>query len=87
MFKILIAEDENNLRKVLSSTLSKEGYEVIGAENGQIAFDKFCKEKIRSCYNRCDDAGYGRKQTDRKNPFRYAQYSNSDAYSSWNIRW
>lgn len=46
MFKILIAEDENNLRKVLISTLGKEGYEVTAAENGQIAFDKFCEEKF-----------------------------------------
>lgn len=46
MFKILVAEDENNLRKVLSSTLRKEGYNVIVAENGQLAFDKFCEEKF-----------------------------------------
>lgn len=46
MFKILIAEDESNLRKVLSSTLIKEGYAVTAAENGQTAFDKFCKDKF-----------------------------------------
>lgn len=46
MFRILIAEDENNLRKVLSSTLGKEGYAVTAAENGQIAFDTFCEERF-----------------------------------------
>ena len=46
MFKILLVEDEYNLQKVLSSTLAKEGYEVAVAENGQIAFDKFCEEKF-----------------------------------------
>lgn len=46
MFKILLAEDEKNLRNVLTSTLGKEGYSVTNAENGQIAFDKFCREKF-----------------------------------------
>ena len=46
MFKILLAEDEKNLRNVLTSTLGKEGYSVTSTENGQIAFDKFCEEKF-----------------------------------------
>lgn len=46
MFKILLAEDEKNLRNVLTSTLGKEGYFVTPTENGQIAFDKFCEEKF-----------------------------------------
>ena len=46
MFKILLAEDEKNLRNVLTSTLGKEGYSVTPTENGQIAFDKFCEEKF-----------------------------------------
>lgn len=46
MFRILLAEDERDLRNVLSSTLGKEGYSVTAAENGQIAFDKFCEEKF-----------------------------------------
>lgn len=46
MFKILLAEDEKNLRNVLASTLTKEGYRVITAENGRLAFDKFCEEKF-----------------------------------------
>ncbi|MGN1450926.1 MAG: response regulator transcription factor [Eubacteriales bacterium] len=46
MFKILVAEDENNLRKILISTLCKEGYEAVAAENGRIALDRFCEEKF-----------------------------------------
>jgi PleD family two-component response regulator len=38
--RILVAEDELNLRQVLSLQLSIAGYEVIEAENGQIALDK-----------------------------------------------
>lgn len=46
MFKILLAEDERNLRNVLTSTLGKEGYSVAAVENGQIALNRFCEEKF-----------------------------------------
>lgn len=46
MFKILLAEDEKNLRNILTSTLVKEGYSVCAAENGSIAFDCFCEERF-----------------------------------------
>lgn len=46
MFQILIAEDDNNLRNIVASTLRKEGYSVTGAENGQIALDKFYESKF-----------------------------------------
>lgn len=46
MFRILLAEDEKNLRNVLASTLTKEGYCVIAVPNGRLAFDKFCEEKF-----------------------------------------
>ncbi|MGN0655239.1 MAG: response regulator transcription factor [Ruminiclostridium sp.] len=46
MFKILVAEDERNLRNILCSTLNKEGYSVVTYENGQTAFDQFCEEKF-----------------------------------------
>ena len=38
--RILVAEDELNLRQVLSLQLTIAGYEVIEAENGQIALEK-----------------------------------------------
>ena len=38
--RILIAEDETNLRQVLTLQLQVAGYEVIDAENGQMALDK-----------------------------------------------
>ncbi|MBE5730982.1 MAG: response regulator transcription factor [Clostridiales bacterium] len=38
MFKILLAEDEINLNKILSSRLKKEGYEVYSAFDGQEAY-------------------------------------------------
>ena len=46
MFKILVAEDDNNLRNILIATLRKEGYSVIAAANGQAAYDEFCNDKI-----------------------------------------
>lgn len=46
MFKVLIAEDDNNLRNILVATLQKEGYSVISSDNGQSAYDEFCNDKI-----------------------------------------
>ena len=46
MFKILIAEDDDNLRNILEITLSKEGYSVVAVVNGQLAYDEFCNSKI-----------------------------------------
>lgn len=45
MFKILLAEDERNLRNVLTATLEKEGYEVTAVEDGSVAYDTFCLGK------------------------------------------
>lgn len=42
--KILLAEDENNIRKLIASYLVKEGFTVVEASNGQEAVDKFNNE-------------------------------------------
>ncbi|MBF0257368.1 MAG: response regulator [Desulfamplus sp.] len=39
---ILLADDEEDIRDVVSITLSDLGYDVVTAENGQTAFDMFC---------------------------------------------
>lgn len=41
MPKVLVVEDEQSLREPLVFMLKKEGYEVIEAENGQVAIEKF----------------------------------------------
>lgn len=46
MFRILIAEDDKNLRNILSATLNRENYTVVAAENGKTALDLFCGEKF-----------------------------------------
>ena len=38
--KILVVDDDPNIREVLSVLLSSEGYEVEEAENGKIAIEK-----------------------------------------------
>lgn len=43
--KILIAEDEKDLRMLLADQLSSVGYTVIGAENGAEALRLYDKEK------------------------------------------
>jgi two-component system response regulator RegX3 len=41
MPKVLVVEDEQSLREPLVFMLQKEGYEVVEAENGQVAIEKF----------------------------------------------
>lgn len=43
--KILIAEDDNYIRRGLTDVLSNEGYEILEAENGQQALDLFNQQK------------------------------------------
>jgi two-component system response regulator RegX3 len=44
MTKVLVVEDEQSLREPLVFMLEKEGYDVIEAENGEIAIQKFQAE-------------------------------------------
>ncbi len=37
--QVLIADDESNLRRVLSAQLSRDGFEVVAVEDGQAAID------------------------------------------------
>lgn len=39
MFNILVCEDEKNIRKLMYEYLSRDGYNVFEAENGQVALD------------------------------------------------
>ena len=40
MFKVLIVEDDRDLRQLFSRVLTKNGYSVVGASNGQEALDE-----------------------------------------------
>ena len=44
MFKILIAEDDQELRQLFIHVLSKNGYEVTGVDNGKKALDALCAD-------------------------------------------
>jgi DNA-binding response OmpR family regulator len=44
--KILVVDDESSIREALSKVLRAEDYEVVSAENGQEAIEKFGAEKI-----------------------------------------
>lgn len=43
--KILIVEDDTNIRQGLVEALSREGYALIAAENGQVALEMYRQEK------------------------------------------
>lgn len=46
MFKILLAEDEDNLNNILTSQLKKEGYNVFSAKDGEQAYEILLAENI-----------------------------------------
>ena len=46
MFKVLIVEDDKNIRKLMEIRLASEGYSVITAENGLVALDKVAENSI-----------------------------------------
>lgn len=46
MAKVLVVEDEQSLREPLVFMLEKEGYEVVEAENGEVALAKFETENV-----------------------------------------
>lgn len=47
--KILFAEDDVNLGKVLTTYLTSKGYEVSHATNGEIAYEMFCTNTFDIC--------------------------------------
>lgn len=47
--RILLAEDDVNLGKVLASYLEVKGYIVGQASNGEMAYDMFCSENYNIC--------------------------------------
>lgn len=44
MTKILLAEDDNDMRKFLSKALNNAGYEVVAFDNGSSAYDRLREE-------------------------------------------
>jgi two-component system nitrogen regulation response regulator NtrX len=44
--RILIVDDESSIREALSKVLSEEDYEVVSAENGREAIEKFKLERM-----------------------------------------
>lgn len=47
--KVLVAEDDVNLGKVLTTILTGKGFEVSHATNGEAAYDIFCKGSFDIC--------------------------------------
>lgn len=48
-FKILLAEDDVNLSKLLTEYILSEGYDVVSADNGEIALNKFKNSHFDLC--------------------------------------
>ena len=43
--KILVVDDESRMRKLVHDFLAKKNYEVLEAENGEVAVDLFFEQK------------------------------------------
>ena len=48
--KILVVDDEARMRKLIIDFLSKSGYIVIEASNGEEAYDIFSSESYMYCF-------------------------------------
>lgn len=46
MFNILVVEDDKNTRKLMQAILTREGYSVFTAENGQVAIDLMDTQQV-----------------------------------------
>jgi two-component system cell cycle response regulator CpdR len=44
MMRILLAEDDNDMRRFLSKALQKAGYDVVSFDNGLSAYERFREE-------------------------------------------
>lgn len=47
--KILCVDDSVTIRKLVKKALEPEGYEIVEAENGQVALDKVAQDSISLC--------------------------------------
>ncbi|CBK88883.1 Response regulator receiver domain [Faecalitalea cylindroides T2-87] len=57
MPKILIVEDDENIRQLLKLTLQSYQYDLVDFDNGQDAYDYLTKRSGRSCDLGCHVAG------------------------------
>jgi CheY-like chemotaxis protein len=59
MAKILIAEDEDSLRRFVARALEMDGHEIAQAGDGADALEQLQSEQFRSAAFRYPDAGHG----------------------------
>lgn len=57
--KLLIAEDDPDMQKILKLYLQREGCQVNIVDNGRAAIDFFVRESGGSCDSGLDDTGSG----------------------------
>ena len=61
--KILLAEDDNDMRRFLSKALQNAGYDVSSFDNGLSAYNRLREEPFEPASDRYRDAGDGRDRT------------------------
>lgn len=67
--KILVVDDESRMRKLVKDFLTRAGYQVLEAQDGEEAVDTFYSTKgIQSVSIRCYDAEDGRMGSCQRNP-------------------
>ena len=67
--KILVVDDESRMRKLVKDFLTRAGYQVLEAQDGEEAVDTFYSTKgINLLVFRCYDAEDGRMGSCQRNP-------------------
>lgn len=66
--KILVVDDESRMRKLVKDFLTRAGYQVLEAQDGEEAVDTFILQRNQSVSIRCYDAEDGWMGSCQRNP-------------------
>ncbi len=78
MSKLLVVDDEKNLRLVVQKELSRQGHEVVTAEDGEMAWEELFKQDFDVIIVRYKYAASGRHRTSSPSARKIVESAGSD---------